>query len=460
MLINLRPIILFAALCTANVVEAQTISSEQNYAINSPGVALVQTVFTATVYVNKVKMKEERFQQLVDSVKKLDTTGTLMTAQQKLDIVVRALYKNPLRYLTSSNEYFRQAHRITSSGTGFFITGDGYLITNCHIIDRDSAYIRKEFIISTFKEVTETNIRSLELSWEMTLTEEQRELLSNAYSVMFSQVSSLILFDLTREIYVLTRTDSARAGEKHGRMPAEVVIKGKAMPGKDVAILKVTTPYDMPTLMISKNATIRIGEQVLVYGYPEPVSSNAFLAKETETDPTLTAGIVSAIKKSVGGWPVIQMDAAITHGSSGSPVCDNGGNVIGLATFGTLEQKTGSLASSYNFAIPVSVINEYLDSARVIPAMSKVSHQYNQALDYFFKGYYYKALLKLESVEKTNPDYPGLAYYKNECHQLIDAGEDQESFFKTAAFRVLAILVIIGGIWTFYKWQQKKRTAL
>ncbi len=127
-----------------------------------------------------------------------------------------------------------------------------------------------------------------------------------------------------------------------------------------------------------------------------------------------------------------------------------------VPTFGTIEQKTGSLSSSYNFAIPISVINEFLDSANVVPATSKVTYQYNQALAFFFRGYYYKALLKLESVEKTNPDYPGLAYYKNESHRYIDAGEDQESFFKTAVFRVLAILFIIGGLWVFYKWQQKK----
>ena len=40
------------------------------------------------------------------------------------------------------------------------------------------------------------------------------------------------------------------------------------------------------------------------------------------------------------------------------------GEVIGLATFGSLEQNTGNLASGYNFAIPVSVMREYLDSRK------------------------------------------------------------------------------------------------
>src|SRR5688572_15862948 len=77
----------------------QIISTEQNYAANSPGVVMIQTVFSATVYVNKVEMNERRFRSLVDSVKRLDTTGTLLSAEKKLDIVVRALYNNPVRFL-------------------------------------------------------------------------------------------------------------------------------------------------------------------------------------------------------------------------------------------------------------------------------------------------------------------------------------------------------------------------
>ena len=109
-------------------------------------------------------------------------------------------------------------------------------------------------------------------------------------------------------------------------------------------------------------------------------------------EPTLTTGIVSAIKKSVGGWPVIQMDAVITHGSSGSPVCNNKGEVIGLATFGSLEQKTGGLATGFNFAIPVSIIKNFLDSVNVDTKMSQASLAFNRGLIIFLYGILYKSV--------------------------------------------------------------------
>ncbi len=436
---------------------AQSLSAEHNYALNAPGVAMVQTVFSATVYVNKVQMNEKRFSQLVDSVKKLDTTDAILSASQKLDIVVEALYHNPFRFFSATTEYLRQQHRIVSEGTGFFITGDGYFLTNCHVIDRDSAFIRQKFIQSTFQEVTDANIRALQLSWAMTLTDEQRNLLYNSYSLIYSQLSSMILFDLKKDIYVIYRADNGSDKAFRIKKQAILVIKGKPMPGKDIAILKLEDVKDLPTLRVSTDSVVRIGERVLVYGYPEPATSNIFLAAESTVDPTLTVGIISAIKQSIGGWPVIQMDALISHGSSGSPVCNEDGEVIGLATFGSLEQNTGNLASGYNFAIPVSVIKSYLDSARVQPKESLASSLYNEGLNLFYDAFYNKSLKRFEEVQKLNSNYPQLNYYQTLCRNKITAGEDKETFMQKNFFRIMAFILFIGGVYIFYRWQKNKR---
>lgn len=447
--------IIMAGFILSGPADAQpVIPGEHNYAINSPGVAMVQTVFSATVYVNKVEINQRRFNLLVDSVKRLDTSGSMLSAERKLDIVVKALYNNPLRFFAATNSYLSQQHRILSNGTGFFITGDGYFITNCHIIDRDSAFIRQKFILSTFREVADGNIRSLESSWEVVLTEEQKNLLYNSYSLIYSQLSSMILFDLNKEIYVIYRADNADNMPFKVKKPARVIVKGKAMPGKDVAILKLDNVKDLPTLPISKDSIIDIGEKILVYGYPEPVGNNVFLAAESNTEPTLTAGVVSAIKQSIGRWPVIQMDAMISHGSSGSPVCDDKGEVIGLATFGSLEQNTGGLASGYNFAIPVSVIKEFLTEAKVTPQLSQTSLLYNEGLRFFYQSFYNKALKRFEDVRKINSNYPGLNHYVRLCTQRMEAGEDRASFLQKNFFRVISVILIFGGIYVYYRWKR------
>ena len=432
----------------------QVISAEENYARNAAGVVMVQTVFSATVYVNKVDINHQQFDKLVDSVKRLDLTRDILTAEARLDIVVKSLSANPNRYFKATSEYFRQNHRIIASGTGFFVTDDGYIVTNCHIIDRDSAFIRRKFIQSTYQDVTDANIHSLQDSWEMTLTDEQRELLNNAYGVIYSQVSSMVLFDLRKEIFAQYRLDNGSDRQMARRLPAHIVIKGRAMPGKDIAVLKIDSVQQMLTLALSTDSLVRIGEPVLVYGYPEPVTSNFYLARETDLEPSLTAGVVSAIKKSVGGWPVIQMDAAITHGSSGSPVCNNRGYVVGLATFGSIDQKAANLASGFNFSLPVFMIRQFLDSVNITPRMSDATRSYNRGLDYFHRAQYTKALRRFEVVNRLNEYYPDLRYYMNECRARIDAGKDRESVNRRYMFRILALLLVAGGIFIFYKWRK------
>ncbi|MGC4036786.1 MAG: serine protease [Chitinophagaceae bacterium] len=436
------------------------ISAEENYARNRPGVVKVQTEFSANVYVNKVQMNQHRFEQLVDSVKKLDTTGLILKPKEKLDIVLRVLYNSPFRYFSGTTEYLQQAHRIISSGTGFFISADGYLITNCHVIDRDSIYIRKKFILSTFQDVTDANIKALEASWEVDLNEEQRNLLYNTYNVIYSQVSTMFLFDLQKKIYIEYRQDAADTESSIINKPAHVIIKGRAMPGKDIAVLKIDSVINAPSLLLSKDPIAQVGSQIYVYGYPGFVANNAFLASDAFIEPTLTTGIISGIKKSIGGWPVIQTDATISYGSSGGPVCNQEGEVIGLATFGSLEQSTGELASGFNFAIPASLVQEFVDSAKIKPKMSEVTETFNQGLELYYSESYRGALSKFERVSKLDKSYPLLNLYLQNSKNRIGAGADKQSVL----FRVIVLFglgfIIFLIIYTFYprlkKWWEER----
>jgi serine protease Do len=346
---------------------------------------------------------------------------------------------------------------VQATGTGFIISSDGYVVTNCHIIDRDSAFIRNKFILSTFQEVTEANINALQSSWAMTLTDQQKNLLYNAYGLIYSQVSSMIIFDLKKEIYVLYKANEENNSPLTVKKKVIVVKKGQPMPGKDVAILKIEDEKELPTLALCKDSVVRIGTQVLVLGYPEPATSNTYLASESGIDPTLTTGIVSAIKKSIGGWPVIQMDATISHGSSGSPVCNENGEVIGLATFGSLEQGKDVLASGYNFAIPISVVKEFLDSLKLQPSLSRSTILFNEGLDLFYKQFYSQALQKFKQVKKLNKLYPQLNIYIDQCNNKVAYGNDKQSPPRKYVLWIMIIIAVMTGVYLFFI---KKRSTL
>src|ERR1700760_105004 len=113
---------------------AQQLTAVQNYGVNRPGVVMVRTVFSADVYINKMQLDSRHFNHLVDSIQKADSSGIIYTAEQKLDIVLREINNHPSRFFKASLDYIKEPEEITSSGTGFLITEDGYVATNCHLI--------------------------------------------------------------------------------------------------------------------------------------------------------------------------------------------------------------------------------------------------------------------------------------------------------------------------------------
>jgi S1-C subfamily serine protease len=436
--------LLFALVALYFPTLAQRMGAVGNYAMNRPGVVMVKTVFSANVYVNQMKMDNKRFNHLLDSVQRLDTSGVIYSAEQKLDIVLQQMNNSPNRFFKATLDYIKQPEEITSTGTGFFITGNGVVATNSHLIDRDNSFIRRRFILSAFQQITEANIRAFENSWATSFTEQQRNLLYNTYASMYSRLFSMELFDLKKEIFVVY--GSNKMGSKITKKPATVVANGQPMPGKDVAILKIDGDSALPTLKIAGDQLPEVGEQLYVYGYPAPATNNDFVAMESAIEPTLTTGIVSAIKNSIDGWPLIQMDANINHGSSGGPVCNSDGEVVGLTTFGSLENN-GALAAGLNFAIPVEILREYLDTADVNPQVSKASQVFADAVQFYETKYYRKALNKLEVVKKLNQNYPGLDNLIDSCSARIKRGEDRGSFLLRNDLIVSSImLLIITGI--------------
>jgi serine protease Do len=428
-------------------ISAQQLTAVQNYGINRPGVVMVSTVFSADVYVNKIQLDSRHFNHLVDSIQRVDSSGVIYTAEQKLDIVLKEINIHPNRFFKASLDYIKEPQEITSSGTGFLVTDDGYVATNCHLIDRDNAFIRRQFFLSAFQQITEANISALENAWATRFSEQQKSILYNTYASVYARLFSLSIYDLKKEIFIEYSVDSESGSTSSVKKSAQVIIKGQPMPGKDIAILKMDGDSSLPTLRIARDDLPKVGEQLFVYGFPSPVTNNNYVASESAIEPTLTTGIVSAIKKSVAGWPLIQMDANINRGSSGGPVCNEKGEVVALTTFGSLEN-SGGLAAGLNFAIPVSILQEYLDSAGVAAIPGVVSVLFGEGVVYYDREYYKDALKKFKTVNEMNSHFPGLAFYIKDSEKRLQQNDERNSSMVRVDLFVIG-LFLLGAIFLF-----------
>jgi S1-C subfamily serine protease len=112
---------------------------------------------------------------------------------------------------------------------------------------------------------------------------------------------------------------------------------------KDIALIKIKA-VDLPFLTVGKSSAVDIGDQVFSLSTPLGVLQN-----------TLSNGIVSGIRAG-DGYRYFQVTAPISHGSSGSPIFNSAGEVIGIAAM------TISEGQNLNFAIPIDYAKGMLAS--------------------------------------------------------------------------------------------------
>jgi serine protease Do len=129
-----------------------------------------------------------------------------------------------------------------------------------------------------------------------------------------------------------------------------VTDEGKSLPAKvigidkktDLALLKISQGSDFPHVDFAAKAP-RVGDWVLAVGNPFGLGG------------TVTAGIISARGRDIGGGPYddfLQIDAPVNRGNSGGPTFNWAGEVVGVNT-AIYSPNGGSIG--IGFAIPAEV---------------------------------------------------------------------------------------------------------
>lgn len=123
-------------------------------------------------------------------------------------------------------------------------------------------------------------------------------------------------------------------------------------PRSDLAVLKIDSDKQFPSVRFGKSEALKVGEWVLAIGSPFGF------------DYSVTAGIVSAKGRSLPNEnyvPFIQTDVAINPGNSGGPLFNLDGEVVGVNS--QIYSRTGGFMG-VSFAIPVHVVLNVYEQLR------------------------------------------------------------------------------------------------
>jgi S1-C subfamily serine protease len=131
-------------------------------------------------------------------------------------------------------------------------------------------------------------------------------------------------------------------GNERGGIPARVIGISTC---DDLAVLKVEQTADLTPAVIGASNTLKPGEDVLAMGYP--------LGDQLGIDPSVTRGIVSRVDAEQGNLQgLIQTDLVMNAGSSGGPLIDMYGAVVGINTMNVFDQRRADF-TSIPFAIGI-----------------------------------------------------------------------------------------------------------
>ncbi len=123
-------------------------------------------------------------------------------------------------------------------------------------------------------------------------------------------------------------------------------------PKTDIAVLKVNSEKDLPSVSFGNSDQLRVGDWVVAIGNPFGLGG------------TVTAGIVSARGRNINSGPYddfIQTDASINRGNSGGPLFNMRGEVVGINS-AILSPTGGSVG--IGFSIPTSIAKGVIDQLR------------------------------------------------------------------------------------------------
>jgi hypothetical protein len=113
-------------------------------------------------------------------------------------------------------------------------------------------------------------------------------------------------------------------------------------PEHDLALLEASTARDLPALALGNDTALRAGDGVIAVGTPQGL------------DASVSTGIVAAVREVNPNLTVLQITAPISPGSSGGPLFDDGGQVVGVTTMLLIR------GQNLNFAVPARYIKALL----------------------------------------------------------------------------------------------------
>src|SRR5215216_5999878 len=309
-------------------------------------------------------------------------------------------------------------------GSGFFISSNGYIATNAHVV-------------STTHDGEDKAKQAL--FWQL-VNQIAKQVNRDPRSIanFIDQHSTLQSFQLFHHVIIPDGTALPFEIKQYGAPTGE----GNDQ-GKDVSVIKIEVK-NAPILKLADSDKVQLQDHVTVIGYPGAADTfnSGLLSNKSSLEATINDGKISAKKQASSGAPILQTNTAATHGNSGGPVLNDANEVIGLLTFRG-DTVNGQEVSGFSFIVPSNTVMEYVKSAGASNNGGPTDTSWREGLDHYWDQYYSSAIPKFEEVKRMFPQHSEVDRLVQSSQQAKAEGKEKSSFPVWIVVVVVVVLLLL-----------------
>lgn len=343
------------------------------------------------------------------------------------------------------------------AGSGFIVSSDGHIITNAHVVSYQSmkTLVASQYFLSIFMDPQVIGPVMEHMKNKGIPENKQGDLGEEFGEKLLDHLLAKGKFEFEKKVSVLDPASGKNKIEElfQEGFPAKIISVNDNFfkDNKDIALIKIEGG-NFPSILIGNSEKVSAGEKISVFGFPASAEFN----NKSPLEATFTTGTISAFKDSENNdFKIFQTDAKISHGSSGGPLINQKGEIIGVITYQSdLSQRESG--DNFAFALPSDSIGEWVEKFSVNETSKPEVFNTGEYQKHFLRGLLLsdigrcqKAISEFESAKSLNgfsSVEKFVSPYIEKCEKTIAEGKSIDTMWDEKSQQIKSIG---SHIWIF-----------